>query len=194
MVTDDFAKWAVGFSGCDGGDPTGIWVCGIEFGQGHTENNLKLEEDVSKPGYVGGVGWGDLEEVKQFPTYQYNRKALKLLCALAGHDVTKYREFYEVHRCFHESSGYFKLNLYPLGFKDTSPDRWREWLAPRTGFGTKREYIDWCQANRFPVLGKWVQKYSPRLIVCTGTSYRAEFFKAFGFGALAKSVLLSSAK
>jgi hypothetical protein len=181
MVTETFAKWAVGFSGCDGGDPTGIWVCGIEFGQGHTEDNLKLEEDVSKPGYVGGVGWED-SDVEKFLTYQYNRKALKLLCALAGHDVGKYQEFYETEQCFRERSRYFKLNLYPIGFKDTSPEHWREWLAPRTGFETKQEYKEWCHRNRFPVLREWVQKYRPRLIVCTGISYRTEFFKAFGDG------------
>ena len=110
MVTERFAKWAVEFSGCDGGDPRGIWLCGIEFGQGHTEENLNLEEDLSKPGYVGGNGW-ECWEMKEFPKRQYNQKALKLLCALAGHDVTKYREFYEAKRCFGENSGYFKLAL-----------------------------------------------------------------------------------
>lgn len=178
MVTDSFAKWAGAFSGCDGGDPTGIWLCGIEFGQGHTEANLNLEENLSEPGYVGGDGWEDWE-VKKFPKHQYNQKALKLLCALAGHDVSKYREFYETERCFSKNSGYFKLNLYPIGFKDTSPTQWKPWHTDRTGFETKDEYKVWCRKNRFPVLRGWVEKYSPKLIVCTGMSIRGEFFEAF---------------
>ena len=42
MITKDFERWALGFSGCDGGNPNGsVWLCGIEFGGGCTEKELE---------------------------------------------------------------------------------------------------------------------------------------------------------
>ena len=43
-----FAKWATGFSGCDGGDigspkSRSIWFCGIEWGWGHPNDVKKLQ-------------------------------------------------------------------------------------------------------------------------------------------------------
>ena len=42
-----FAKWATGFSGCDGGDigsaqNRSIWYCGIEWGGGHPADEQAL--------------------------------------------------------------------------------------------------------------------------------------------------------
>jgi hypothetical protein len=173
MVTEDFAKWASGFSGCDGGNPRGgIWLCGIEYGGGgDSEGDLNFSEDVSKPR-------SEARAVGDFCRFQYNSKALKLLCALSGRDVRAYRSFYEDRRCFSSESDYFKLNLYPIGFRDTSA-RWEDWLARKTGILTKAEYTQWCETQRFPQLRKWSQQYRPRLIICTGKSHRSAFFRAF---------------
>ncbi len=190
MVTDRFAHWALGFSGCDGGDPErSVWICGIEWGGGHTPNDLNLDEDVSEPKYVGlGGGWEDWEW-KKFRKLPYNWRALKLICALEGRDVATYREFYDARKCFDAGSGYFKLNLYPLGFRNVSPQRWQDWLSDQTGFPTKKGYQDWCRLNRFPVIRGWATRYLPSIIICTGKDYRDDFLRAFaGAGAVAAQV------
>ena len=177
IVDESFGKWAVGFSGCDGGNPHGkAWVCGIEWGGGHTKEDLKFP-DVTKPASIGGSGWSEAD-IEQFQKYQYNQKALKLLSALAGGGLS-YRDFFRASRCFQSDSEYFKMNLYPLAFKNVSSSQWQEWLAERTGFSTKEGYVAWCKDNRFPVLKQWVKTYCPELIVCTGIGCRDDFFAAF---------------
>ena len=44
-ITERFENWALGYSGCDGGDlgypsSPSTWVCGIEWGGGHTPEAL----------------------------------------------------------------------------------------------------------------------------------------------------------
>jgi hypothetical protein len=128
MVTDAFAKWATGFSGCYGGNLYGsTWVCGMEFGLGHDEGELHrniYKVAVSTPSAVETPNWGDPNE-RRFETYPYNWNALKLLCAVNGGDVTKYKDFYRDKRCFASSSDYFKLNLYPIGFAHFKQKRWQ---------------------------------------------------------------------
>ena len=52
MINENFKKWALGFSGCDGGDigsaqSPSIWLCGLEWGGGfkpeiyQRDNNYK---------------------------------------------------------------------------------------------------------------------------------------------------------
>lgn len=177
MVTAAFEKWALGFSGCDGGNPRGgIWICGIEWGVGHTEDNLKFE-DVSSPPSL--ETWPQ-EELEQFLKYQYSWKAVTLLCAIEGKPVDAYTEFFQQERCFYSDSRYFKMNLYPLGFRDTSPTHWKDWLTRLTGLQNKNDYKQWCRNKRFQQLRNWVLHYNPKLIVCTGKGHRAEFFEAFG--------------
>jgi hypothetical protein len=174
MTNNEFKEWAQGFSGCDGGNPSGrIWLCGIEFGGGHTEKTL-IYDDVTKPPCITNKD--------DFIRYQYNWKAIKLLAALNGRECAKYKTFFEEQSCFHEKSNYFKLNLYPIGFKDTAHHRWGDWIILKTGFATKLQYLDWCKENRFPVLRRWLVQYSPRLVLCTGVTRRGEFRSAFGDG------------
>jgi hypothetical protein len=182
MVTDSFSKWALGFSGCDGGNPKGkIWICGIEYGGNDTEETLDFTEDVSQPRYLGGTGWphSDFWNPELFVKGAYNWKTLKLLCGFAGESVTQYRCFFKNNQCFYRDSDYFKLNLYPLAFRDVSPGHWQPWLTQITGFQNKGKYEDWCKKNRFKVLKQWAADTVPRLIVCTGMSRQQEFLKAF---------------
>lgn len=175
MINDEFTNWAEGFSGCDGGNPFGrIWLCGIEFGgPGHTEETL-IYDDVTNPPWVD-------PEKDEFIRYQYNWKAIKLLAALNGGECTDYKSFFKEQLCFAKNSNYFKLNLYPIGFRDTSHHRWEDWLHG-TGFATKQRYLDWCEENRFPVLRGWLIEYSPRFVLCTGITRHEEFRSAFGDG------------
>jgi hypothetical protein len=178
MVTEAFANWATGFSGCDGGEPSGeTWLCGIEFGGAHTVEDL-LFEAFPTPGFVGDATWGDTAD--KFLTFPYNLRAVKLLQSIAGNTDPDCHKFFHSERCFQKHSNYFKLNLFPIAFPDTSAEHWHEWIQQKTGFGSKSDYIDWCYENRFPILREWVRQFSPKLIVCTGITYRADFFKAFG--------------
>ena len=179
MVNDEFAQWATGFSGCDGGNLNGgMWICGFEFGGGHTEESLVFDDAIT-PCYVGSPFWENREE---FLNYQYNWKAVKLFAAMANRDTGNYASFFREQSCFDRDSNYFKLNLYPIGFRDTSHKHWADWLAKKTGFTTKQQYINWCIINRFPVLRRWVLEYSPSLILCTGKTYAKQFQSAFGLG------------
>jgi len=176
MVNNEYAKWATGFSGCDGGNLKGsIWLCGIEFGGGHTEKNLVFDA-VDTPTYVGEPHYSR----EQFIKYQYCWKAVKLLAELADRDKGDYTSFFKEESCFDRDSDYFELNLYPIGFKSTSHARWADWLVRKTGLANKQQYLDWWFEHRFPALRKWLLDYSPSLVLCTGKTYAPQFQSAFG--------------
>ncbi|EEF15226.1 hypothetical protein CAMRE0001_1822 [Campylobacter rectus RM3267] len=179
MINENFKKWALGFSGCDGGDigsaqSPSIWLCGLEWGGGFKPEELadEFKDDVSKP----SAGY---ESHERNLAYQYNIKALKLLCALSG--ASDHVKFNETVKPFTQGAkGYFKLNLYPLAFKNTSHSLWSEGFAEATGLENKSEYIRWIEQNRFPRLRVWAKERKPRLIICVGISYKNEFIVAFG--------------
>lgn len=181
-----FHKFALGFYGCDGGDlgsPSNksIWACGIEWGgredpatmEDFFRDEYKAEEySKSCPVY---------ERWQHNLEYNYNWQLMKILSAIAGGNVGEYKKFAEEIKPFTKgSAGYFKMNLYPLAFKDTSHEHWTEKLYKVTGFETKPQYIEWVQKNRFPVIRSWTEKYSPKLVLCTGITYKHEFYQAFG--------------
>lgn len=179
MVNENFKKWALGFSGCDGGDigsaqSPSVWLCGLEWGGGFKPEELadEFKDDVSEP----SVGYKSHERNL---AYQYNIKAIKLLCALNG--ASDHVKFNETVKPFTQGAkGYFKLNLYPLAFKNTSHSLWSEGFAKATGIENKSEYIRWIEQNRFPKLRAWAKERKPRLIICVGISYKNEFIAAFG--------------
>ncbi|WP_182342494.1 hypothetical protein [Comamonas koreensis] len=175
-----FETWAKSYSGCDGGDigspeRRAIWLCGIEWGGSRTAEDLQAEmqRDESHPreGY---------DHASHNLAYIFNRQALKILSAIDGINVSGYRDFCSRAKPFTQgSSGYFKLNLYPVAFKDTSQSRWHEQYAAVTGFSSKQEYIDWCKIHRFGQMRKWASTARPKLILCLGKQYRADFKLAF---------------
>lgn len=188
MVNAEFYKWATGFSGCDGGD-TGntkspsIWFCGIEWGGGHPADEQELYkifmQDVSTPadGYKTADGEPDWKENL---TYRFNWQAMKLLSAINGGIVSDYKLFAESIRPFVKGGmGYYKMNLYPLSFRNTAYQLWKDAFAKATGFENKQDYIEWIRSRRFPVMNSWVQTFSPKLIVCAGITYSSDFRKAF---------------
>lgn len=182
QVNPEFKKWALGFSGCDGGDigkqgKSGIWFCGIEWGGGHPANTEELisiwAEDVSAPppGY---------ENWKANLEYIFNWQAAKLLSAIEGGHVSDYKQFAEQAQPFVSGSvGYFKMNLYPLAFKNTSHSLWHDAFADATGLASKQDYLAWVKANRFPVMKSWGSTYIPKLVICVGITYREDFKAAF---------------
>ncbi|WP_144011833.1 hypothetical protein [Vandammella animalimorsus] len=182
-ATAEFAKWATSFSGCDGGDigtpaDRSIWFCGIEWGG--QESSERLAEEILRDESQPRTGYSDATRNE---AYIFNRQALKILSAIDGTNVSNYREFCSRAKPFTQgSSGYFKLNLYPVSFKDTSPSRWHEQYAAITGFSSKQEYIDWCRIHRFGQIRKWAFTARPKLILCLGKQYRADYKLAFHEG------------
>lgn len=178
-----FTKWATLYSGCDGGDigsPSNrsVWFCGIEWGGGHAANvdvlNSMFSQDVSVP----AVGY---DEWKENLAYIFNWQALKLLAVIDGRQLCDYKSFAEEAKPFTVgSNGYFKMNLYPLAFRNTSHKHWSSEFAQATGFGKKEGYLDWIKARRFPAMRSWVEKHMPKVIICTGITYMADFQSAFG--------------
>lgn len=175
-----FKKWGLGYSGCDGGDMgsperRSIWVCGIEWGGGHTpeELNKNIDDDVETP----PVGYDDWTENT---AYIFNWQVMKLLSAINGEPASKYKHFSEANQPFVKGHhGYFKMNVYPIGFKDTSHDRWHTKFASITGFDQKSEYLKWCAENRLPRIRQWASKCKPRLVICLGKTYKDHFGAAF---------------
>lgn len=184
MVNDDFQKWALGFSGCDGGDlgssnEQSIWFCGIEWGGGFLDDTKKLQEIFKKD--VSKMSFG-FENPDENTAYIYNWQAMKLLSAVHGGKTSEYKEFAKKFKPFVKNEkGFCRLNLYPLAFKNTNHELWSESFTKTTGFKNKNEYIKWIQENRFLVMQNWVKTYNPKLIICTGISYKNDFIKAFGY-------------
>lgn len=175
-----FAQWASAYSGCDGGDigspaSHSIWLCGIEWGGAGNAENLKA--DMLRGASQPRAGY---EHASDNLAYIFNRQALKILCAISGGQVSDYQEFCEQVQPFTKgSSGYFKMNLYPIAFKDTNQAHWNEQFAELTGLEKKSDYTDWCKQQRFPQIRQWARAARPRLILCLGKSYRTDFKRAF---------------
>jgi hypothetical protein len=175
-----FKEWCASYSGCDGGDMgspenPSIWVCGIEWGGGHTPESLlsDITKDVRTPPQ-GYDNWQDNL------SYIFNWQTIKLLSAIDGGHVRDYKEFAERVMPFVQGgSGYFKMNLHPIGFKDTSHGRWSEEFSGITGFPTKSDYIAWSKDYRLPQMRKWAENSKPKLILCLGKTYCEQFKKAF---------------
>lgn len=188
MVNELFAKWALGHSGFDGGDignstKRSIWFCGIEWGGGHPADPEILHriflQDVSNP----ALGYEEEDEIpawKHNISYRFNWQAMKLLTTVNGEKYSDYKIFAENERPFvMGSKGYYKMNLLPLSFKDTSHQWWRTEFEKATGFESKNAYLEWIRSNRLPVLKSWVSIYAPKLILCTGVTWLNDFHAAF---------------
>ncbi|MBK8815085.1 MAG: hypothetical protein IPN42_06060 [Methylococcaceae bacterium] len=181
QINPDFEKWAMGFSGCDGGNLNGsIWFCGIEWGGGSEEDWLK--DSVSKFEYViepYSINDEDIEERKKELIPQYNAKLLKMYSVLLGKEAKDYKETALAYKYLGKNGHIFKMNLYPIAFGDTKDDLWDFHHYKLTGFPTKTTYKAWCQINRFNKIREWLQENKPKAIICTGVTLHKEFLMAF---------------
>ncbi len=179
-VKNEFQKWAAGFSGCDGGDigspdRRSVWVCGIEWGGGHDlaalKENIQVDVNIPNSGY---------DECSVNLAYIFNRQTMKLLNAMQGGAVKDYVKMAENIRPFvKDSQGFFKLNLFPIAFKDTGHQRWLSDFTEVTGFASKADYLAWCRHVRFAAMRNWVTESKPRVIVCFGKTFISDFECAF---------------
>ena len=182
-VSEKFASWASGFSGCDGGDlgshdSPSIWVCGIEWGGDWVDYDWlkdKLDNHIDQLAPPDGY-----DSEKDNLDYIYNINSMKLLCAINGIEVSDYKRFaLETKPFVKNEHGYFKMNLYPLPFKDASAKRWSAWIHELTGFSNKDEYLAWCREHRFNFLMDLLKNHGPKLIICFGKSYLKDFISSF---------------
>lgn len=174
-VNNDFESWAAGFSGCDGGNIQGpIWVCGIEPGGQQSIEQLQFSAKNDPPQL------DENSQAKNFLRWPYNLAASRLCASVVGGNADEYQVAYKHYRVFSSDGCSFKMNLYPLQFKDSTDGQWTRAHYVKTGLPTKPVYKAWCQLNRFPVIQGWVEKYKPLVIICTGRTYTREFLHAFG--------------
>ncbi len=175
--TAKFAAWANSFAGIDGGNIAGpIWFCGIEHGGVADIKNFDFKPvDKTK-------SWEDETARNENFKHQFDQKALKLYAALLGEKVDGYKSIDKVKRAFAPGSDVFKLNLYPLAFKNTDNGHWGNDFLETIGIPTKEIYRAWCQNNRFKLFRDIVSKndHSLRLIICAGVGHQMEFLMAFG--------------
>lgn len=105
---------------------------------------------------------------------------MKILAVIDGQEVADYKQFAKQTRPFTEGTeSYFKANLYPIGFKNTSHTYWKSEFVDITGFDNKQQYLDWCVEKRFPAMRKWAAQAKPKLIICAGKTYLHHFKQAF---------------
>lgn len=179
-ATEEFAQWAIGYSGCDGGDPgtpkaPAIWVCGIEWGGGHGPEGLRadMKHDYSTP-------WPGYETAEYNLAYRFNWRTCKLLSVIEGNTTSEYKDFVRTQKPFVAGeTGYFKANLYPIGFPNTDDSHWEDEFSRITGFTTKNDYVSWCRQTRFPAMRAWARSHRPKAIIGFGKTYRNDFWKAF---------------
>lgn len=186
--TKRFLEHAAGFAGINGGNPKSpIWFCGIEFATG--AENVVLDDPA--PRLQGGADFpyystaqvalaGGWDQVTKWP---YVQKMARISLAYRERSNIKGHEVKE-----HIRSGLLSaapdgaachLNLYPLPMNRSGDDGFGREHQSLTGFPNKVHYKAWCMEHRFPFLRALVEKYSPEVIVCTGSSFRQDFRYAF---------------
>jgi hypothetical protein len=177
---EDFAEWACSLSGCDGGNPHAeTWLCGIEWGgtYGSEEADMdyyqqELREEIAAGPYQPAKRYDWAEHCK----YRYGISVAKLYAAYRGLDVESY---YEHIKSFSDTE-LFRLNLYPVSFRNTDYGLWHRYeLDKVTGFDDKELYRIWCFLYRFPAFAERVKEFRPKLIIGTGVSYVTDFFACF---------------
>ena len=182
MNSVDFKDWVLGkdlndpFSGCDGGDPgsersPSTWLFGLEWGDPKSVNARAVSECSN-----ADVNYSIETQIRRWP---FNRNAFKLLSSIYAGDINSYREFAHREQPFVKGQkGYFKGNLYPLGFNNLSA--WNDEAIALSGFLTKEDYIEWARRERLSVVRCWIQKYKPKLFIGAGIGFLHDFLNALG--------------
>jgi len=176
------------FPGIDGVTPdaAGInsaWFFGIEPGF-----SLKNMRD-----YDQGKSKSKDEEysVEAQLNIPFNRGVFKLIGSIENHPIrhNQYKKYALQNRFFEVgSTGYVKANIYPVAANSVGAWGGRE--EQETGFASKKEYYQFCDEYRFPIILNWMKKYQPRYVVALGVTQRNKYAKAI----LGKEVEFKSEK
>jgi len=182
-VNKEFADWAVGFSGFDGGNPSApVWISGIEWG-GDDKPVLWPKEFTFRNEEGEHIPCRNEEYRAKYPnylSYRFDQKVAKLLVNLFGKQVgcNDYKSYMEQY-LYTENGHCFRLNLYPLNAPKSNDELWTKDYYELTGFPTNILYWAWCTENRFPFLKQLMEKYSPKVIIGTGSTFRRDYILAF---------------
>lgn len=155
------------FFGCDSDERSAgneieqsIWLIGIEHGTFKSEID-KTSEDQSY-------------SIDTQLKWSFNMKAIKLLAIVHGYEIKNYKDFaYRYEPFVKGSKGFFKGNIYPYGFNKVSA--FTEEAKQKIGLNTKKEYYDWCDKNRIPVMHSWINEYHPKIVIGIGISKKEQF-------------------
>lgn len=190
---EDLEAYLSSWAGCDGGNPKGIWICGIEYG-GEVANLREAighYEESSRDSAVP-AGWNDAYREKykgEYLTWRYHQKVAKLMLALRAFeggenaDISAMSNFrdYMRNELYRSDGETFKLNLYPLSSPSVNSPKWNSAYHSNPILSSKSGYYDLCSGARFDFLRNKRKKIKPRLIIATGKSAQLQFVQAFGF-------------
>lgn len=189
--TDNMNKtlgsWALGFGGMDGGNPAGpVWFCGIEWGAKADEKGqfdivpFEITPDNSYSADGVRIPAVQADRAEYFAGNKYDTGIAKVCARIWMKDAARWRDFMSNELCAPPPAGrMFKMNLYPLNFPSGDARWWGAMHHEATGFLHKIQYKAWCMNHRFPFLRVLLERYTPRVLVCTGTGPALEFRQAF---------------
>ena len=170
--------------GIDGGNINSeVWFCGIEFGgelkamETYYKSVVKTYEvfdfDLAIP-YRENAGDFESSIYDRYLSAMYINlfKEITLKNGDNTDEIVKVLQ----EELYHQNSKIFKLNLYPLGKKDTGWDKNIETVLQIK----KEEYYNDIFKNRKRFLKELVDKFEPKTIICTATNeYKEDFVETF---------------
>jgi hypothetical protein len=180
-VNDEFALWATGFAGMDGGNiDSAIWICGIEPNLGIPPRLLPIDDFCYTHRTGRRVPWWNDQFRRTFPgflNWGFDQKVAKILLHYHGRDIAAYPRYMQ-EELYTQNGSCFKLNLFPLTAPGT--DHWSLEHFELTGLRTRTLYRAWCTIHRFPFIRQLVRVHPPRIVVATGSGgFRPDFILAF---------------
>lgn len=198
-INEDFKKIALSHYGYDGGNlDSNFWISGLEWGGGISIS--ELEKDILNGVMHTPNSIENLAEREKYLKYKFDVIWMKILSKAKGLQVDDYRKMVnEDYRVLSSQGPVMKLNLYPISFKNTSSDFWNKEFYKITGFPTKELYIAWIQGQRFKMFNDLIIKHGPRVVLCSGITYKNDFLLAYGgleslFARPKEEIIISSNK
>lgn len=177
-MKSNFYNWAVSFAGCDGGNlkMARTWFCGLEWGykDGNESEKRKYYKSISLSISRNETSTFN-SEFYNFSKHQnqFGRFITEIYSSIYNFDKNDHSNF--------NKSDIFKINLYPIAFRDISEELYQKYMKDYLQFKSKLEYKQWCMLNRFPFLAEKAKESSSlERIICIGTSHVNEFLSAFG--------------
>lgn len=190
-VESDFAKYALSYSGMDGGNLNApLWICGIEFG-GELAEGIPFKRSDKIPCWTDAsprmesineakITMADGKRQTSYKMWPFCRMASKLTVAVLSGAISGWRQHYYTDK---EHKGYcgarggnFSLNLFPITFRRIGDAEWTDKLRTTTGFQSSDQYRAWCREHRFPWLRELVQRYRPATVVCCSAAKTRNYF------------------
>ena len=170
------------FLGIDGGNiKSKIWFCGIEFG-GELNAMEKYYNSVVETYNNSDFEIPYRKKAGDFESSIYDRylsamyiNLFKEITLKNGDNTDEIVKVLQ-EELYHQNSKIFKLNLYPLGKKDTGWDKNIETVLQIQ----KEAYYNDIFKKRKRFLKELVDKFEPKTIICTATNeYKEDFVETF---------------